>query len=199
MIMLRIFFCACLVVLTCKSAPPKPITVSFNGNKWQFPLSVGEAVKQYNLSYKPPGHYYTESQTGSVVTLEYLFQAGDFDNEHQPKEVLYDRQVHSYIHSFPFRPGLMDSLRHVLEAQFKQKMVMDSDTQRFGLTKLPANLQNMLPDGGSVTYGLIRADSSLKVGLRKPPTFSKSSPQFIEVLFLYNRSEEQIEKRMISF
>lgn len=197
--MLRYLFCASLLLLTCKYDSHKPILISFNGEKWLFPITVGDAAKRYNLSYKPPGYYYTEDRNGNTVNLEYTNQTGDFDNEHQAKEALYGREVHSYVHTFRFQPERIDSFRHALENQFSKKMVMYSDTQRFGLSRLTTSIQNSLPESGIVTYGLMQVDSLVVIGLRKRPTLMKSDIKRIEVLIFYNRLEDQIEKRMISY
>ena len=196
--MLRYLFSAFLLAMTCISAPDKPIAVSFNGGTWLFPLTVGEAVKRYSLAYKPPGYYYAEMSNGSTVELIYIHQPGDFDNEHQAKEVLYNREVSSYVHTFSSRSGLIDSLHRALEAQFKKKMVMHIDTQRFGLKTMSTSLKNSLPNGGAVPYELMRIDSSLTIGLRYKPNLSKDK-QAIEVYLFYNLLQDKIKTRMISF
>ena len=131
--------------------------------------------------------------------MEYSYQTGDFHNEHQAKETLYYRQVHSYAHTFRFQPERIDSFRHALEDQFGKKMEMHSDTQRFGFDKLTATIQNNLPESGIVTYGLMQVDSMLTIGLRKRPTLAKNDIKGIEVLIFYHRQKDQIEKRMLSY
>ncbi|GAB4008424.1 hypothetical protein GCM10028808_14490 [Spirosoma migulaei] len=196
--MLRYLLSAFLLVVTCKSAPDKPIAVNFNGGTWVFPLTVGDAVKRYSLAYKPPGYYYTEMDNGSTVDLGYSYQPGDFFNEHQAKEVLYNREVNTYTHTFPFRSGLIDSLHRVLEVQFKRKMVMCVDTQRFGLNRMSESLRRSLPNEGTVPYELMRVDSLLTIGLRHKPNLTKYK-QAIEVCLFYNQLQAKIKARMIGF
>ncbi len=196
--MIRYFFSACLLVLTCKPVVTKPIAVSFNGSKWLFPITVGEATKRYSLSFKPPGYYYVEMKNGSVVHLMYAYKSGSFFNEHQSKETLYNSEIESYIHTFPDRSGLLDSLRQVLEMQFNKKMVACVDTQRFGSKNMPISLKNSLPAGGAIPYQLMHVDSSLVIGLRHKPSLSKAK-QTVEVYLFYNVVQEKIKTRMISF
>lgn len=194
--MTRYLFYAILLLLT---GEPKSTSISFNGGDWVFPITVGDAVNRYNLFYKPPGYYYSEDKQGNTVSLEFAYQTGDFNNEHQSRETLYNRGVHTYVHSFKFRPERIDSFRHALENQFRRKMEMHSDTQKFGLDKLMTTMQNKLPESGIVNYGLMQVDSMLTIGLRKRPVLAKNDINRIEILIFYNREEDRIEKRMLGY
>jgi hypothetical protein len=196
--MLRYIFSVCLLAVTCKSASDKPITVSFNGGEWLFPLTVGEAEKRYNLSFKPPGYFYTQMKNGSTVHLEYNHRTGFFFDENLTMQDWYERPVASYVHTFQNHSGLLDSLRQALEKQFQKKMVIRVDTQRFGLKNMSASLKSSLPNEGIVPYHLMNVDSSLIIGLRQKPSMSKDN-QAVEVLLFYNYVEKQIRLRMISF
>jgi hypothetical protein len=70
-----------------------------------FPSTAVEAVKRHKLAYKPPGYYYQIDKNNMEVILDYHNEPLDFDNEYQPKEVLFPRKLHSYIFRFPEKPG----------------------------------------------------------------------------------------------
>ena len=100
-------------------------TTSFDfiGQKWEFPSTVSEAVKKHHLNYRPPGYYYKIYSSNEEVILGYHYEPLDFDDEYQPKEVLFPRRLHSYIFRFPDKVGTYDSLVTDLEKKYKRKFV----------------------------------------------------------------------------
>ena len=94
------------------------------GRKWFFPSTVKEAFETHKLSYKPPGYYYKTDSLGMELILSYHFIPLDFDDEYQPKEVLFPRKLHSYIFRFPDKPGLYDSLKTSLENTYRTRFIL---------------------------------------------------------------------------
>lgn len=90
----------------------------------RFPATVEEAVIHYNLDYKPPGFYFKIlNQQHAELILTYHYNRSDFNNEYQPKETLYPRELNSYLFRFPEKKGLQDSLKTALEKEYGKKFL----------------------------------------------------------------------------
>jgi hypothetical protein len=56
----------------------EPTTITFGGEKWNFPSTVEDAVNAHDLMYKPPGYYYKIYPSGMTVILRYHYKGADF-------------------------------------------------------------------------------------------------------------------------
>ncbi len=196
----KVFVFGSLLLFSNSFTDVKYVTVNFAGGDWVFPLTVGEAVKRYGLSYKPPGYYYTEGKYADMSTVEYDYETDDFVNENQPERTLYSRTIHAYVHAYNWKPTLFDSLKNALQEQFGKKMLVTSEEQEFIFNGEKASLNSSSPvNDRNVYYGLIKIDSGIVIGLRHKPTLAKNSIKQVEVLLMYNRSDNDIRKRMMSF
>ncbi|GLU54371.1 hypothetical protein [Dyadobacter frigoris] len=157
-------------------------TISYMDWKMIFPSTVGDAVKAHQLDYKPPGFYYKNlSKNNGEVILTYKYKLSDFNNEYQPKETLFPRELDSYIFRFPEKPGLQDSLKIALEKTYGKK---------FQLTKAASSPKAVKVQ--KYDFLFLSVNSCTTIGITSSPEMQKSDRKIV-VRFLYNHSpEEQI-------
>jgi len=153
--------------------PCEAVTITFGGKKWSFPSSVEEAVRKHNLSYKAPGYYYKVDTTQMKLILGYHFNPGDFSNEYQAKEVLFSRELHSYIFQFPDRPNLYDSLQSDLENTYEKKFIL---TKGIKDSEYAAEKE--------FEFKFLTVNSCLTIGIKRSRPEKKEKT--ITVRFMYN-------------
>ncbi|WP_128544391.1 hypothetical protein [Larkinella soli] len=198
-ILLQINFLLFTLYNNCDKVFSEIIFFRFAGEKWKFPLTVEEAVKKYRLFFSPPGYYYLEDKKcGYNLSIDFHSEERDFENEFQPKEVLFARKIHTYIFQFRDSGLTMDSLITVVEHDFKRRFVLQSDTNRFGNEPLPEPLKKVLPGHGIVEYRTLQANPNLTVGIRRKPAFNRED-KFVEVIFFYDLPKEKIQSRMMAY
>jgi len=161
----------------------EPYSFYFANKEWLFPSTVEEAVKKHSLNYKPPGYYYRVYPPGEEVILSYHSQANDFDNEYQPKETLYYRELDSYVFRYNEEPGLYDSLKVSLEHTYKNKFVLTQGMKDFGIFDFPLEK--------NFEYNFLTVNPCLTIGIIASPATKKTNRKVI-VRFMYNLSVGQM-------
>ena len=165
-----------------------PYAINYMDWKMTFPSTVGEAVKVHQLDYKPPGFYYkTISVNRGEVFLNYKYKRGDFHNEYQPREILFPREVDSYIFRFPEKDKLQDSLKIAIEKVYKKKFKLTMATNS-SIAAMPMNYDLFF----------MEVDSCMTIGLASSPTVKKKD-RHIVVRFLYNHSPEDRISEMMNY
>jgi hypothetical protein len=179
-----IIFCAILlgVGMWTQRQACEPASFKFGDKEWFFPATIKEVVGKHKLDYKPPGYYYKIDNKGMEVILDYHFESGDFDNESQPKEVLYPRKVHSYVFRFDERPGLYDSLQHSLEQAYNKKFILTK-----GLMEGEAFREKKMP----FEYNFLEVSPCLTIGIEKSP-IRKTRERRVAIWFMYNLSKGEM-------
>ncbi|WP_234645913.1 hypothetical protein [Dyadobacter sp. CY356] len=156
---------------TCES-----VSFTFSNTTWSLPSSVKEAVEKHRLKYKPPGFYYDLQQDSMEVIVDYHFETGDFDNEYQPKEILFPRVLHSYIFRFPEHPGVYDSLITTIEQTFNKKFI---------LTKGLKVGRTLLESEKPFEYYFLTVSPCLTIGIASSPARKKKDRKVV-VRFMYD-------------
>jgi hypothetical protein len=133
---------------------PEPATISFGGEKWDFPSDIEDAVNAHELLYKPPGYYYKKYPTGMETVLDYYAAGHDFANEYQPKEILFSKKIHSYIFRFENKAGVYDSLRQNLEKTYRKKFVFTTGKKESRFTDVGEFAYDFLTVSPEVTVGI---------------------------------------------
>jgi hypothetical protein len=165
---------------------PKHATITFGGEKWDFPSTVEEAVSAHGLLYKPPGYYFRANPTGMKVIVMYHDLPGDFNNESQPKEKLFNRDLHSYIFRFDEKAGLFDSLKLDLEDTYKKKFVLTTsfrDKSLFTKRTIPSE------------HLFLTVNDNLTIGIEQSPP-DRIHDRFVAVRLMYNLSLAEMGRQM---
>lgn len=149
---------------------------TFDNSKWHFPSTVKEVVLEHRLKYKPPGFYYDLRQDSMEVIVDYHFETGDFDNEYQPKEILFPRVLHSYIFRFPEHPGVYDSLITSIEQTYNKKFI---------LTKGLKVGRTLLESEKLFEYYFLTVSPCLTIGIASSPVKTKKDRKVV-VRFIYD-------------
>ena len=160
---------------------PDPVAFNFNQETWQFPSTVGEAVKKHDVDFRPPGYYYKEDSTRTKVVLHYHSRFGDFDDDRQAKEALYGRNLHSYEFTFPYKPGLYDCLKNDLQVAFHKKFLLTKGF-KYGSAK---------DDKRPFAYQFLTISPDLVVGIKQD--HENVSPRIITVKFMYDLSLSEMK------
>lgn len=135
--------------------------IDFAGQKWTFPSTIGQALKEHKLDFRPPAYYYKNYPSGMEVIVNVNVENGDYNNESQPKEALFDRSVNSYIFRFPSSQKTYDSLRSHLENEYKSKFV---------LTRGRKDAKTLPESKMEFAYDLLKANEKLVIGIHKSET-----------------------------
>ena len=88
-------------------------------------------------------------------------ERGDYDNESQSKEALFERSVSSYIFRFPSSQKTYDSLRNHIESEYKSKFVLTKGRKDTKI--LPENKMEF-------AYDLLKVNEKLTIGIHKSET-----------------------------
>lgn len=159
----------------------------FLGWEINFPSTVGDAVKMHKLDYKPPGFYYKNfNKNKSELIIDYIYIKSDFNNEYQPKETLFPRELNSYIFRFSERHGLRDSLKTILEKKYEKRFISKSGIN-------PANSVNKQ----EWDFSFLEINSCMTVGITSSP--ASYSKRYVLVRFFYNVPERQRILEMRNF
>jgi hypothetical protein len=155
-----------------------PVKFEFNRIEWSFPSNAKTAFNKHKLSYKPPGYYYSEDSNQVVAILDYHYQPLDFDNEYQPKEVLFPRHLHSYIFQIPERETTYDSLQTALEQLFNKKFVLTKGLKEYSST--------LREEERPFEFNFLTVDSCFTVGIKR--SLSSDRKKIVTVRFMYGLS-----------
>lgn len=151
------------------------VTIRFANEDWTFPSTIGEAVNNHDLDFKPPGYYYKTDSINQQILLAYHDEFGDYDDDRQAKETLYPRDVHTYVFQFKKRPNTYDSLKRHFETQFKQKFVLTKGIKTrsfwFDYGKMPFE------------HHLLKVDDCLTIGIKNSK--SDGLGEIVTVQLLY--------------
>lgn len=190
-------FAFLLLMVTCQ-ATPKSCSFTYKTLLLCYPLTVGEAVKQYKLSYKPPGFYYRDLSDSTQFVLDYAYSSGDFDNEYQPENTLYERVVNTYEFSFPDSTGRFDSKRLEIESLIGSKMEVSE--QQIGVAKiLPASSIDRYPDKGFFKLAEGQTKDNIRVFLREIPRAANRQKKMLQLFFFKNKDSVGVYNRVRAF
>ncbi|NIJ51661.1 hypothetical protein [Dyadobacter arcticus] len=157
--------------------PCKLVEFSFAKKDWAFRSNVEGRFKKHELQYKPPGYYYKIDENNVEVILGYHSEDWDFDDEYQPKEVLFPRILHSYIFQIPEKNETYDSLKNVLEKSFKKKFIFTK-----GLKEGDTLLESERP----FEFNFLEINSCLTVGIKR--SHAENRGEVVTVRFMYGLS-----------
>ncbi|WP_461090314.1 hypothetical protein [Spirosoma gilvum] len=187
-----VFFIGSLTA--CQSQSSQPVSISFDRESLAFPITVEEAFNRYKLSFRSPGYYYRKDE-GREMSIDIIVHSGDYWNEHQPKEALYDRDVVSYVLLYDGKKISSDSVRHNVERLCHCKLTFSTDSLSDAQKKEP--IARLMPDGGRHHYGLAKLSEDVTVGFRNKPNFRGAS--LPEVRFFYKQSATEIKRGMSQY
>ncbi|RIV18670.1 hypothetical protein DYU11_27250 [Fibrisoma montanum] len=179
------------------SCQSQPSSIVFDGYVLVFPITVREAVERYKLSYSPPGYYYRR-QGGQTLSIYIAYNPGDYDNELQPKEVLYDREVISYVFTYDGDESKPDAVKTKVEALCRCRLTFreDSLSPDRNPVFLPSTIKQ-LPRQGTHSYATAPLGNDVVVGFRNKPNVK--GEVIPEVKFFYRQAPEQIQKAMMTY
>ncbi|WP_188932860.1 hypothetical protein [Dyadobacter endophyticus] len=178
------------IVLICAScsffSKKETQVVEFAGENWEFPSTVGKAVIDHKLDYKPPAFYYKNFNEDTEVILSPNLGFGDVDNEYQPKESLYGNTVNGYIFRFPSKQETYDSLRTLLETRYNKKFILTK-----GVKDIPAGI-TMNEDQKNFAYDFLTVNNKLTIGIHK-------NVNRVVVRYMYDLSLEKMGVKMSNY
>lgn len=176
----------------------KHVTLSFAGQSWVLPLSVEQAITNYQLQFGRPNLFSTSLKGNSKMHLEYPYdeiEDSSFLGEpNSDSTKFYNRYVHTYSFVFPDTLNTYDSLRAVLQHSLGQSFVAFQDTIR-----APASSRKLMFSKGIANYELMHRSDSSYVAIRHRPRQAAYYPSKLEVLFFYGLPYKDIYHRLTVF
>ena len=186
-----------VLVGTTVACQSQSILISFDRETLTFPITVKKAVERYKLSFNSPGYYYRKDATREI-SLNIAYQASDYYNEYQPKEVLYDREVVSYVFKYDGSKVKSDSVRMSVERLCHCKLMFIADS--LSAKRDPGyqpSVASLMPQGGRHYYGIANLNQDVVVGFRNKPNFK--GEMIPEVRFFYKQSPDLIRRGMTQY
>ena len=179
------------------SCQSQPLSIAFDGYTLMFPITVGAAVDRYKFSYSPPGYYYRK-QGPQTVSINMAYKPGDYDDEHQPQDVLYNREVTAYVFTYDGDESKPDAVKKQVEALCRCRLTCSEDSLSPDRDPafLPSTIKR-LPREGKHTYAIAQLGNDVVVGFRNKPTFK--GEVIPEVKFFYKQTPEQIRRAMMTY
>lgn len=195
---IKLAYCFLGLLISITACQSQPAVIEFDGEKLAFPITVKEAVGRYNLSFNPPGHYYRNGGLKNL-SINIAYRAGDYDDEHQSEEVLFDRNVVSYVLQYNGDKTPFDSLRQKVERLCHCKLTFVTDSlspeRDPGFKPFPRSIQDRLPQKGLHYYAVASLNKEVAVGFRRRPTWRGEN--IVEVQFFYQQSPADIRHGMM--
>lgn len=172
--------------------------IEFDGETITFPTTVEEAVRRHQLSFSAPGYYYRQDDSKEMV-INIPYQASDYRDEHQAKEVLYDRNVVSYVFKYKGDRVPFESLQRQVESLCRCKLTFVTDSlspeKDPGFQTFPAEIKQRLPQKGLHYYATAPLSKDVTIGFRRRPSWR--GEDIPEVDFFYRQSPAEIRQRMM--
>lgn len=175
----------------------QPVSITFDNETLVFPITVHDAVEHYKLSFNSPGYYYRKEATHKM-SVRIDFRDSDYYNEHQSEEVLYNRQIVSYVLEYDGSKIESDSIKLKVERLCHCKLTFNVDS--LSALRDPGHqpsIVNMLPQGGQHIYATAMLSQDLVVGFRNKPNYK--GVVIPEVRFFYKQSPALIRHGMMAY
>lgn len=154
-------------------------------------------MDRYKLSFNAPGYYYRREKAREM-SINIVYNGSDYHDEHQPKEVLYDRDVISYVFKYKGEVVQPDSVKLNVERLCKCKLTFITDS--LSVERDPGyqpSIAHLMPEKGRHYYGLASLSKDVTIGFRNKPNYTREV--IPEVRFFYKQSAAQIRRGMTQY
>ena len=194
---------------------PSPVTFSFAGTEWDFPSTIGEAVKKHDLLFKPPGYYYRvfpdewhfpSTISEAVKKHDFLFKPPGYYYRAFPSGMKLELWYHSkwweLYNDNQTKETLYDKRIHTYRFVFP-----DNDTTYDSLRRslehqfkskfvlkegIRKDLRGYVPEEiRTYSFDFLTVNPSFVVCLTRRKSMTERNKKFIAVVFLYNLSEDE--------
>jgi hypothetical protein len=173
-------------------------SVTYKNVTMCFSTSMGQAVSQYELLYRPPGYYYRYLPDSTRLEVEPTYESRDLLDERQPASATASKLIDTY--AFSFRDTVQGFERELvfLESLIHKKLVLSQ--KMHNLAQLTEKTKsNNFPNRGIIKIAEAWTNDSVHVVLREIPRFKLTQEARLEVLFFKNKNTEQEGYRILSF